>query len=83
MPGQRARFHHELRMLCRSGFHFVVGAGVRHFQIVKPVAFTAVAFIEGILLLPLGEETKSKPCLPEAARSPHTNVRAAALNHFE
>ena len=45
-----------------AGFTFLVGAGVRHFQTLgTPVALTALAFIVGILLLPLGVETKGKP----------------------
>jgi len=45
-----------------AGFTFLVGAGIRHFQTIgTPVALTAVAFGIGILLLPLGEETKGKP----------------------
>jgi MFS family permease len=45
-----------------AGFTFLVGAGIRHFQTLgKPVAFIALAFIVGILLLPFGEETKGKP----------------------
>ncbi len=44
---------------------FLVGAGVRHYQTLGiPVAMTSVAFLIGILLLPLGVETKGKP-LPE------------------
>lgn len=45
-----------------AGFTFLVGSGVRHFQTLgKPVAFTAVAFAIGLLLLPFAEETKGKP----------------------
>lgn len=48
-----------------SGVTFVVGAAVSHYQTIgMPVAWTSVAFLAGILLLPLGEETKGKP-LPE------------------
>jgi MFS family permease len=44
-----------------AGFTFLVGAGIRHFQTLgTPVALTALAFIVGIALLPLGEETKGK-----------------------
>jgi MFS family permease len=44
-----------------AGFTFLVGAGVRHYQTLgTPVAMTALAFVAGILLLPLGEETKGK-----------------------
>jgi MFS family permease len=45
-----------------AGFTFLVGAGVNHFKTLgTPVALTALAFIVGLLLLPLGEETKGKP----------------------
>jgi MFS family permease len=45
-----------------AGFTFLVGAGIRHFQTLgTPVAFTALAFVVGISLLPFGEETKGKP----------------------
>lgn len=48
-----------------SGVTFLVGAAVSHYQTIgMPVAWTSVAFLLGILLLPLGEETKGKP-LPE------------------
>src|SRR5437588_11547690 len=41
---------------------FLVGAGVAHFHTVgKPVAFTAIAFLVGLLMLPLGEETRGRP----------------------
>jgi hypothetical protein len=45
-----------------AGFTFLVGAGIRHFQTLgTPIAFTAIPFAIGILLLPLGVETKGKP----------------------
>ena len=41
---------------------FLVGAGVAHFHTIgKPVAFTAIAFVVGMLLLPLAEETRGRP----------------------
>jgi MFS family permease len=44
-----------------AGLTFLVGAGIRHFQTLgTPVALTAVAFAVGLLLLPLGVETKGK-----------------------
>jgi MFS family permease len=44
-----------------AGFTFLVGAGIRHYQTLgTPVAMTALAFVAGIVLLPLGEETKGK-----------------------
>ena len=45
-----------------AGITFIVGAGVAKYgSIGVPVAWTALAFIAGLLLLPLGEETKDKP----------------------
>ena len=45
-----------------AGISFMVGAGVRHYQTLGiPVALTSIAFLIGILLLPLGIETKGKP----------------------
>jgi nitrate/nitrite transporter NarK len=41
---------------------FLVGAGVQHFHTIGiPVAWTAAAFVVGLLLLPFGEETKGQP----------------------
>ena len=43
-------------------FTVLVGAGMRHFQTIgTPVALTGFAFVIGLLLLPLGVETKGKP----------------------
>ena len=48
-----------------AGVTFLVGAAVSHYQTIgTPVAWTSATFVAGILLLPLGEETKGKP-LPE------------------
>jgi MFS family permease len=48
-----------------SGVTFLVGAAVSHYGTIgTPVAWTAVAFLAGLLLLPFGEETKGK-LLPE------------------
>jgi MFS family permease len=48
-----------------SGVTFVVGAAVGHYNTIgAPVAWTSVAFVLGILLLPFGEETRGKP-LPQ------------------
>jgi MFS family permease len=45
-----------------AGATYLVGIGVRHFQTLGiPVAFTAIAFVVGLLLLPFGVETKGKP----------------------
>jgi len=41
---------------------FLVGAGVRHFgSLGTPVALTAIAFAIGLVLTPLGEETRGRP----------------------
>jgi MFS family permease len=41
---------------------FLVGAGIRHFQTLGvPVAWTALAFVVGLCLLPFGVETKGQP----------------------
>jgi len=48
-----------------AGVTFLVGAGVAHFQSIgTPVALTSLAFLVGIVLLPLAIETKGQP-LPE------------------
>ncbi len=45
-----------------AGITFLVGAGVSHFGTIGiPVAFTSLAFLVGIVLLPWGEETNGKP----------------------
>ena len=45
-----------------AGFTFLVGAGVHYFQTLgTPIALTAFAFVVGLLLLPLGQETKGQP----------------------
>ncbi len=44
-----------------AGFTFLVGAGIRHFQTFGiPVAMIALAFVVGLALVPLGEETKGQ-----------------------
>jgi hypothetical protein len=41
-----------------AGITFLVGAGVQYFGTLgTPVALTSIAFLVGLLLLPLGEET--------------------------
>jgi MFS family permease len=41
---------------------FLVGAGIAYFRTLgTPVAITSLAFLLGLLLLPLGEETRGKP----------------------
>ncbi|OLC50875.1 MAG: MFS transporter [Acidobacteria bacterium 13_1_40CM_65_14] len=45
-----------------AGITFLVGAGVAYFHTIgTPVALTSIAFLIGLALLPLGEETKGKP----------------------
>jgi len=44
-----------------AGITFLVGYGVQVYHTIgTPVAFTAIAFVVGLLLLPFGEETKDK-----------------------
>jgi MFS-type transporter involved in bile tolerance (Atg22 family) len=48
-----------------AGATFLVGMAIRHYgSIGVPVAFTACAFVIGLLLLPFSEETRGRP-LPE------------------
>ena len=48
-----------------AGVNFLIGAGVQHYgSIGRPVAMTAVAFLLGLLLLPLSLETRGAP-LPD------------------
>jgi MFS family permease len=48
-----------------AGITFLVGAGVTYYQTIgTPVAFTSIAFLLGLLLLPFGVETKGQP-LPD------------------
>jgi len=48
-----------------AGITFLVGAGVRHYgSIGMPVALTGIAFAVGLLLTPLGKETRGHP-LPQ------------------
>jgi MFS family permease len=55
-------FNTNFGRFAAAGFTFLVGAGVRHYQTLgTPVALTAFAFVVGLVLLPLGEETKGKP----------------------
>src|SRR3954470_11761993 len=45
-----------------AGITFLVGAGVAHYGTIgTPVALTSIAFVIGLLLLPVGEETRGKP----------------------
>jgi MFS family permease len=44
-----------------AGITFLVGAGVSHFGTLgTPVALTSIAFVLGLLLLPLGKETRGE-----------------------
>jgi nitrate/nitrite transporter NarK len=48
-----------------AGVTFLVGSGVSYFGTLgKPVGLTAIAFVVGLLLLPMGQETKGQP-LPD------------------
>jgi MFS family permease len=48
-----------------AGVTFLVGAGVAHYgSLGVPVATTALAFVAGLAVLPLGRETRGEP-LPE------------------
>jgi MFS family permease len=48
-----------------AGITFLVGAGVAYYHTIgTPVAFTSIAFLIGLALLPFGEETRGQP-LPE------------------
>src|SRR6202451_4702235 len=48
-----------------AGITFLVGAGVRHFgSLGPPVALTGIAFAIGLLLTPLGEETRGRVLPP-------------------
>jgi MFS family permease len=54
-------FSTSLGRFIGAGITFLVGAGVSRFQTIgAPVAFTSVAFVIGLLLLPFGEETRGK-----------------------
>jgi MFS family permease len=45
-----------------AGITFLVGAGVAAYQTIgTPVAFTSIAFLIGLLLVPFAEETKGRP----------------------
>ena len=45
-----------------AGITFLVGAGVAYYHTIgTPVALTSIAFVIGLLLLPLGKETKGEP----------------------
>lgn len=45
-----------------AGVTFLVGAAVSAYHTIgTPIAFTSIAFLIGLLLLPLGEETRGKP----------------------
>ena len=44
-----------------AGITFIVGAGVSYYKTIgTPVAFTALAFVIGLFLLPFGKETKGR-----------------------
>ena len=46
-----------------AGITFLVGAGVAYYHTIgTPVAFTSIAFLIGLALLPFGEETRGSRC---------------------
>jgi MFS family permease len=48
-----------------AGVNFLIGAMVRHVGTIgKPVAYTAIAFGLGLLIIPFGQETRNEP-LPD------------------
>jgi MFS family permease len=48
-----------------AGITFLVGAGVAYYHTIgTPIAFTSIAFLIGLALLPFGEETRGQP-LPD------------------
>jgi MFS family permease len=60
--GSAFAFNTSVGRFVGAGFTFLVGAGVAHFHTIGiPVSLTAIAFLIGLLLLPLGMETKGKP----------------------
>ena len=55
-------FNTNIGRFAGAGLTFLVGAGIRHFQTLgTPVALTSLVFVMGLLLLPAGAETKSRP----------------------
>ncbi|HEX5317167.1 MAG TPA: MFS transporter, partial [Candidatus Kapabacteria bacterium] len=60
--GSAFAFNTSVGRFIGAGFTFLVGAGVAHFKTIGiPVSLTSIAFLIGLLLLPLGMETKGKP----------------------
>jgi MFS family permease len=60
--GSAFAFATSIGRFAGAGITFLVGAGVQHFQTIgTPVALTSIAFLIGLALLPLGEETTGKP----------------------
>lgn len=60
--GSAFAFATSIGRFVAAGITFLVGAGVAYYHTIgTPVAFTALAFLAGLLLLPLAEETKGKP----------------------
>ncbi len=60
--GSAFAFNTSVGRFVGAAFTFLVGAGVAHFHTIGiPVSLTAAAFLIGLLLLPLGMETKGKP----------------------
>jgi MFS family permease len=59
--GSAFAFATSIGRFVAAGITFLVGAGVAYYHTIgTPVAFTSLAFVMGLLLLPLAEETKDK-----------------------
>jgi len=53
------------RFVGAGGVNFLIGAMVRHVGTIgKPVAYTAIAFGLGLLIIPFAQETRNEP-LPD------------------
>ncbi|MGI8745068.1 MAG: MFS transporter [Bryobacteraceae bacterium] len=60
--GSAFAFATSIGRFVAAGITFLVGAGVAYYHTIgTPVALTSLAFVAGLLLLPLAEETKGKP----------------------
>lgn len=58
-------FSTSLRRFVGAGVNFLIGAMVRHVGTIgKPVAYTAIAFGLGLLIIPFAQETRNEP-LPD------------------
>jgi len=60
--GSAFAFTTSIGRFAGAGITFLVGAGVAHYHTIGvPVAYTSLAFLVGLALLPFGEETRGKP----------------------